>query len=86
MSRDGGDGWGAWEIVPRIAGGVLAVPVVVGFVALGVVVVAARSVRGLARQTVARLPGLRSGAPPPPELPREAPAEPARLRKDARGR
>jgi hypothetical protein len=85
MSRDGGDGWGAWEIIPRIAGGALAVPVVVGFVALGVVVVAARSVRGVARQTLARIPGLRS-APPRAQSPPEEPAERAPLRKDARGR
>ncbi len=35
----------AWSVVPRIAGGALAVPVVLGFVALGAVVVVGRSLR-----------------------------------------
>lgn len=34
-----------WSVVPRIAGGALAVPVVLGFVALGAVVVVGRSLR-----------------------------------------
>ena len=34
-----------WSVVPRIAGGALAVPVVLGFVALGAVVVVGRTLR-----------------------------------------
>jgi hypothetical protein len=34
-----------WSVVPRIAGGALAVPVVLGFVALGAVVVMGRTLR-----------------------------------------
>ena len=34
-----------WDVVPRIAGGALAVPVVLGFVALGAVVVVGRTLR-----------------------------------------
>lgn len=45
---------GAWEAVPRIATGVatgaLSVPVVLGFVALGTVVVVGRSLRDGVRQ------------------------------------
>lgn len=84
MARDGGDGWRAWQALPRLAGGALAVPVVVGFVALGAVVVAARSVRGLARQTWARLPWPRGQKAPGPGS--GTSAEPDRIRRDARGR
>ena len=63
MVRDGGDGWRPWETVPRIAiGGVLSIPIVVGFVALGAVVVVIRSVREVMRETWSRVP-LRRGAP-----------------------
>jgi len=41
---------GAWEAVPRIATGALSVPVVLGFVALGTVVVVGRSLRDGVRQ------------------------------------
>ena len=41
---------GAWEAVPRIATGALSVPVVLGFVALGTVVVVGRTVRDGVRQ------------------------------------
>ena len=60
MARDV-DGWRPWQAVPRIAVGVLAVPVVVGFVALGAVVVVGRSLRDVARETWARVPPLRGG-------------------------
>ncbi len=59
MMRDGGDGWRPWRIVPLVAGGAVSVPVVVGFVALGAVVIVARSLRGMAREAWARLPALR---------------------------
>ena len=60
MVRDGGEGWRPWRAVPRIAAGAIAVPFVVGFVALGAVVVVARSLRDVARDTWARLPAWRS--------------------------
>ncbi len=41
---------GAWEAVPRIASGALSVPVVLGFVALGTMVVVGRSLRDGVRQ------------------------------------
>jgi len=62
MDRDGGEGWRPWRAVPRIAAGAIAVPVVVGFVALGAVVVVVRSLRDVARDTWARVPPWRGGA------------------------
>ena len=62
MIRDGGEGWRPWRAIPRIAAGVISVPVVVGFVALGAVVVVARSLRDVARDTWARVPAWRAGA------------------------
>jgi len=62
MAMDGEDGWRTWRVIPRLAGGVLAVPVVVGFVALGAAVVVARSVRDVGREAWARLSSLRPGA------------------------
>jgi hypothetical protein len=50
------DGWRPWRILPLVAGGVVSVPVVVGFVTLGAVVVVARSVRDLAREAWGLLP------------------------------
>jgi hypothetical protein len=41
---------GAWQAVPRIAGGALSIPVVLGFVALGTAVVVGRSLRDGVRQ------------------------------------
>ena len=41
---------GAWEAVPRLAGGALSIPVVLGFVVLGTAVVVGRSVRDGVRQ------------------------------------
>jgi len=60
MVRDGGEGWRPWEAVPRLAFGAVSVPVVVGFVALGAAVVVARSLRGVARETWARVPPWRT--------------------------
>ena len=62
MVRDGGEGWRPWRAVPRIAAGAIAVPFVVGFVALGAVVVVVRSLRDVARDTWARVPPWRGGA------------------------
>ena len=62
MIRDGGEGWRPWHVVPRIAAGAISVPVVVGFVALGAVVVVVRSLRDVARDTWALVPAWRSGA------------------------
>ena len=64
MARDGGDGWRPWETVPRIAIGALSVPIVLGFVALGAVVIVGRSLREVARETWSRIPARRA-------LPRE---------------
>src|SRR5438132_11118250 len=61
MVRDGGEGWRPWRAVPRIAAGAILVPVVVGFVALGAIVVVVRSLRDVARDTWARVPAWRSG-------------------------
>src|SRR5205809_7440751 len=62
MGRAGGEGWRAWRAVPRIVAGAIAIPVVVGFVALGAVVVVVRSLRDVARDTWARVPPSRGGA------------------------
>jgi len=51
------DGWPAWRMVSRVASGAVSVPVVVGFVALGMVVVVARSLRDVARDAWTHLPG-----------------------------
>ncbi len=59
MVRDGGEGWRPWQVVPRIAAGAISVPVIVGFVTLGAVVVLVRSLRDVARETWARVPGWR---------------------------
>ncbi|HZP43415.1 MAG TPA: hypothetical protein VFD84_18150 [Candidatus Binatia bacterium] len=56
---DGENGWRPWAVVPRLVGGVIALPVVAGFVALGATVVVARSVRELVRGTWAWVPGRR---------------------------
>jgi hypothetical protein len=59
MVRDGGEGWRPWQVVPRIAAGAISVPVVVGFVTLGAVVVLVRSLRDVARDTWALVPAWR---------------------------
>ena len=56
------NGWRPWNVVPRLALGAISVPVVVGFVALGAAVIVARSVRGVARETWARVPPWRGNA------------------------
>ena len=48
------------RLISRLAGAVVAVPVVTGYVALGAAVVIGRSVLDTARQTWKRLPSLRS--------------------------
>ncbi len=66
MNRDGGgEEWGPWYLLPRLAGGAMSVPVVVGFVALGAAVLVARSLRDVAREGWALLPGRRGGPDPP---------------------
>jgi len=62
MVRDGGDGWRPWLAVPRIAIGVVSVPVVVGFVALGAAVIVMRSLREVARETWSLVPIRRAGS------------------------
>ena len=64
MIEEGGDGWGSWRVLPRIVGGAVALPVVVGFVALGAAVLVIRSVREVMRETWALVPGLRRVALP----------------------
>jgi len=61
---DGENGWRPWEAVPRLVGGMIALPVVAGFVALGATVLVIRSVRERARSTWSRVPGRR----PTPEV------------------
>lgn len=58
MARDGLDGrdWGR-----ALASGVLSVPVVIGFVALGAVVLVGRSLREVAREAWTHLPARRPG-------------------------
>jgi len=64
MIEEGGDGWGSWRVLPRIVGGAVAVPVVVGFIALGAAVLVIRSVREVMRETWSLMPGLRRVALP----------------------
>ena len=64
---DDGEGWRVWRLVPWVAGRMVGVPVVVGFVALGAAVVVARSVRDVTREAWSRIPAVRRGAPVPPE-------------------
>jgi len=51
MVSDGDDGWRPWQTVPRVVGGVVATPIVLGFVALGASVLVVRSLRELTRGT-----------------------------------
>ena len=67
MFEEGGDdGWGGWRVLPRLVGGAVSVPVVVGFVALGTVVLVIRSVREMVRETWALVPGWRHVPQLPP--------------------
>jgi hypothetical protein len=50
------EGWQAWGLASRIAGSAVSVPVVLGFVVLGVAVVVARSLRDVARDAWGRMP------------------------------
>ena len=56
-----GDEWSVWGVLPRVAGGAVALPVVVGFVTLGAAVIVARSLRDVARQGWTHVPSLRNG-------------------------
>jgi hypothetical protein len=62
MSREGETGWRSWRMIPRVAGGAIALPVVLGFVVLGAVVLVGRSVREALRDTWSRL-AARNSAP-----------------------
>jgi len=64
MLRDDVSGWAVWRIVPRLAGGVVSVPVVAGFVVLGAAVLVGRSLRGVARDAWALLPTRRANPQP----------------------
>ena len=59
MNEVGGEGWGAWRVLPRLVGSAVTVPVVVGFVALGAAVLVIRSVREVVRETWSLVPTLR---------------------------
>lgn len=61
MNRDVANGWGPVSMLPRVALGVLSLPVVAGFVVLGAAVVVARSTRELAREAWSHLPAWRAG-------------------------
>ena len=58
MAEDG-DGWRWWQVVPWVAGRMVGVPVVVGFVALGAAVIVVRSVRDVTREAWGRLTPIR---------------------------
>jgi hypothetical protein len=59
MDEEGGDGLSPWRVLPRLVGGAVTVPVVVGFVALGAAVLVFRSVREVVRETWALVPAWR---------------------------
>jgi hypothetical protein len=65
MQHDVGNGWRSWQTIPRLAGGIVATPIVVMFVALGAAVVITRSVRDVAREAWSLLPGRRRVMLPP---------------------
>jgi hypothetical protein len=77
MAKEVGEGWGVWRVLPRVAAGIVSLPVVAAFVALGSAVLVVRSVRSVARETWARLP-LHRVTPPPPAEPEEEEREPPR--------
>jgi len=60
MSRGVGNGWGPVDLLPRVAGGAMSIPVVAGYVMLGAVVIVVRSARELARETWSHLPSWRT--------------------------
>lgn len=60
---DDGEGWRFWQVVPWVAGRMVGVPVVVGFVALGAAVLVVRSMRDVTRDAWGRLPALRRAVP-----------------------
>jgi len=47
-------------MLPRVASGAVSIPVVVGYVVLGAVVIVVRSARDLARETWSHLPSWRT--------------------------
>jgi hypothetical protein len=57
-----GEGWRVWRAVPWVAGRMVGVPIVLGFVALGAAVVVARSMRDVTREAWSRLPAIRRSA------------------------
>ena len=67
MAREVGEVWGVWRVLPRVAAGVVSLPVVATFVVLGGAVLVVRSVRGAAREVWTRLPHRASPPPPAPE-------------------
>lgn len=66
MIEPDGEGWEGWRVLPRLVGGAVSVPIVVGFVALGAAVLVVRSMREVVRETWALVPTL---WPMPPQLP-----------------
>jgi hypothetical protein len=63
MSRDdAAEGSRPWRVIPVLAGAVVSLPLVVGFVALGATVIVARTLRDAARETWGRLPALRGNS------------------------
>ena len=79
------DGWTGWRVVPRVVAGAAAVPLVVGFVALGAAVIIGRSVRDVLRVGLARPFGRggRPGEPPVSDPPADVP--PRERARAARG-
>jgi hypothetical protein len=71
MAKEVGEVWGVWRVLPRVAAGVVSLPVVATFVVLGGAVLAVRSVRGVAREVWVRLPHRASSPSPPPRPPEE---------------
>jgi hypothetical protein len=67
MSDEDEVGSAPWRAIPRVAGGIVAAPVVVGFVVLGAAVLVMRSLRDVAREAWALIPGRRTNEPPPAE-------------------
>lgn len=50
-----------WAVIPRLAGGIVSVPVVIGFVAAGALVVVGRELRDLTRDVWAWRAGVTGG-------------------------
>jgi hypothetical protein len=54
MNEQRGEEEGGWGMIPRLAGGAVSVPLVMGFVALGAVVLVGRSLRDVVRVSLSR--------------------------------